>query len=63
MVGGSWGPLRYKVVSQSNSGLNQEQRDLGLLKAQFQLGEALWWDLVQPSSISKATAKEVPSPT
>ena len=68
MVGDSWVPC--KVVSQSKSGLNQERRNLGSFEAQFQLEEASWWDLIQPSTISKATstiskatAKEVPSAT
>lgn len=61
MVGGSWVPC--KAVSQSQSGLNQEQRNLGSFETQFQLAEASWWDLIQPSTISEATAKEVPSAT
>lgn len=61
MLGGSWVPC--KVVSQRKSGLNQEQRNLGSFEAQFQLEEASWWDLIQPSTISKATAKEAPSAT
>lgn len=55
MVGGSWVPC--KAVSQSQSGLNQEQRNLGSFETQFQLEEASWWDLIQPSTISEATAK------
>lgn len=58
MVGGSWVPC--KVVSQSKSGLKQEQRNPGSLEAWFQLEKAAWWDLIQSSTISKATAKGVP---
>jgi len=61
MVGGSWIPC--KGVSQSKSGLNQEQRNPRSFEAQFQLEEASWWDLIQPSTISKAMAEQVPSVT